>query len=72
MGCTYTMYYSYFDVRGVLSDIFGTKWYGRIPVTIVSSHVNLSAFDHFEIASDINRFPGCFLALCAKALIKAD
>lgn len=44
----------------------------RLPVTVVSSHVNLSAFDHPEMASDINGLASCFLALCAKALIKAD
>ena len=43
-----------------------------LPVTVVCSHVNLSAFDHSEMASDINGFASCFLALCAKALIKAD
>ena len=43
-----------------------------LPFTVVSSHVNLSAFDHSEMASDINRFASCLLALCAKALIKAD
>ena len=43
----------------------------RLPVTVVSSHVNLSAFDHPEMASDINGLASCFLALCAKALIKA-
>ena len=43
-----------------------------LPVTVVSSHVNLSAFDHSEMASDINRFASCLLALCAKALIKTN
>ena len=43
-----------------------------LPVTVVSSHVNLSAFDHSEMASDINGFASCFLALCAKALAVAD
>ena len=41
-----------------------------LPIT-VRSHINLSAFDHSEMASDINRLASCFLALCAKALIKA-
>ena len=40
-------------------------------ITVVCSHVNLSVFDHSEMASDINGFARCFLALCAKALIKA-
>ena len=44
----------------------------RLPVAVVSSHVNLSAFDHPEMDSDINGLASCFLALCAKALIKAD
>ena len=44
----------------------------RLPVTVVGSHVNLSAFDHSEMASDINGFASCFLALCAKALAIAD
>ena len=43
-----------------------------LPVTVVRSHVNLSASDHSEMASDINRFASCFLALCAKALAVAD
>ena len=42
-----------------------------LPITVMSSHVNLSAIDHSEMTSDINRFPGCLLALCAKALSKA-
>ena len=42
-----------------------------LPVTVVRSHVNLSAIDHPEMASDINGLASCFLALCAKALIKA-
>ena len=42
-----------------------------LPITVVRSHINLSAFDHSEMASDINRLASCFLALCAKALIKA-
>ena len=41
-------------------------------VTVVRSHVNLYAFDHSEMASDINGFAICFLALCAKALAIAD
>ena len=43
-----------------------------LPVTVVRSHVNLFAFDHSEMASDINGFASCFLALCAKALAIAD
>ena len=43
-----------------------------LPVTVVRSHVNLSAIDHSEMASDINGFASCFLALCAKALAIAD
>ena len=43
----------------------------RLPITVVNSHVNLSAFDHPEMASDINGLASCFLALCAKALSKA-
>ena len=43
-----------------------------LPVTVVRSHVNLFAFDHSEMASDISGFASCFLALCAKALAIAD
>ena len=43
-----------------------------LPITVVCSHVNLFAFDHSEMASDINGFASCFLALCAKALAIAD
>ncbi|MGM9748131.1 MAG: hypothetical protein ACI3ZN_04975 [Candidatus Cryptobacteroides sp.] len=43
----------------------------RLPVTVVGSHINLSAIDHSKMASDINRFPSCILALCAKALSNA-
>ena len=44
----------------------------RLPVTVVCSHINLSAIDHSKMASDINRFPSCILALCAKALSRAN
>ena len=43
-----------------------------LPVTVVRSHVNLSAFDHSEMASDINWFSRRFPALCAKALSVAN
>ena len=43
-----------------------------LPITVMSFHINLSAIDHSEMASDINWFLRRFLALCAKALIKAD
>ena len=42
-----------------------------LPITVVRPHINLSAIDHPEMTSDINRLASCFLALCAKALIKA-
>ena len=48
----------------------GQNW--QLPVTVVSSHINLFAIDHTEMASDINGFIFCFLALCAKALAIAD
>ena len=38
----------------------------------MSSNINLSAIDHPEMTSNENRFSSCLLALCAKALIKAD
>ena len=44
----------------------------RLPVTVVSSHINLSAIDHTKMTSYINGFMFCFLALCAKALAIAD
>lgn len=46
----------------------GQSW--RLPITVVSSHVNPSAIDHPKMASDINGLASCFLALCAKALNK--
>ena len=48
----------------------GTSQSWWLPVTVVSSHINLSSIDHTKMASDINGFAGCFLALCAKALNK--
>ncbi len=41
-----------------------------LPLAVVGPHVNLPSSDHSEVASDKNRFASCFLALCAKALIK--
>ena len=41
-----------------------------LPLAVVGPHVNLPSSDHSEVASDENRFASCFLALCAKALIK--
>ena len=41
-----------------------------LPLTVMASHVNLPAADHSEMAPDKDRFPGCFLALRAKTLIK--
>ena len=41
-----------------------------LPLTVMAFHVNLPSSDHSEMASDKNRFAGCFLALCAKTLIK--
>ena len=43
-----------------------------LPITVMSFHINLSAIDHSEMASDINWFLRRFLALCAKALAIAD
>ena len=43
-----------------------------LPITVMSFHINLSAIDHSEMASDINWFLRRFLALCAKALIKTN
>ena len=43
-----------------------------LPITVMSFHINLSAIDHSEMASDINWFSRRFLALCAKALIKTN
>lgn len=43
-----------------------------LPITIMSFHINLSAIDHSEMASDINWFLRRFLALCAKALSVAN
>ena len=43
----------------------------RLPFTVMASHVNLPATDHSEMAPDKDRFPSCFLALCAKALSEA-
>ena len=33
----------------------------RLPFTVMGSHVNLPATGHSEMASDIDRFSGCFL-----------
>ena len=44
----------------------------RLPVTVVGLHVNLFAFNHSEMASDINWFLRRFPALCAKALSVAN
>lgn len=43
-----------------------------LPITVMSFHINLSAIDHSEMASDINWFSRRFLALCAKALSVAN
>lgn len=43
-----------------------------LPITVMSFHINLSAIDHSEMASDINWFLRRFLALCAKALSIAN
>ena len=43
-----------------------------LPITVMSFHVNLSAIDHSEMASDINWFLRRFPALCAKALSVAN
>ena len=42
-----------------------------LPITVMSFHINLSAIDHSEMASDKNRFVSCS-ALCARALVKLD
>ena len=42
----------------------------RLPLAVVGPHVDLPSSDHPEVASDKNRFASCFLALCAKKLIK--
>ena len=42
-----------------------------LPLTVMASHVNLPATDYSEMAPDKDRFPSCFLALCAKALSEA-
>ena len=42
----------------------------RLPLAVVGPHINLPSSDHSEVASDANRFASCFLALCAKTLIK--
>ena len=43
-----------------------------LPITVMSFHINLSAIDRSEMASDINWFSRRFLALCAKALSVAN
>ena len=43
-----------------------------LPITVMSFHINLSAIDRSEMASDINWFLRRFLALCAKALSVAN
>ena len=43
----------------------------RLPLTVVGLHVNLFAFNHSEMASDINRFVSCS-ALCVRALVKLN
>lgn len=43
----------------------------RLQFTVMASHVNLPASDRSEMTSDIDRFPGCFLALRAKTLSEA-
>lgn len=43
-----------------------------LPITVMSFHINLSAIDHSEMASDINWFSRRFPALCAKALSVAN
>ena len=42
-----------------------------LPITVMSFHINLSAIDHSEMASDKNRFMSCS-ALCARALVKLN
>ena len=39
--------------------------------TVMSSHINLSAINHSNMASDINWLANCVPALCAKALSNA-
>ena len=48
----------------------GQSWW--LPVTVVSSHINLSSIDHTKMTSYINGFGRWFLALSAKALAIAD
>ena len=43
-----------------------------LPITVMSFHINHSAIDRSEMASDINWFLRRFLALCAKALSVAN
>ena len=43
----------------------------RLPLTVVGLHVNLFAFNHSEMASDINWFASCS-ALCVRALVKLN
>ncbi len=43
----------------------------RLPLTVVGLHVNLFAFNHSEMASDINWFVSCS-ALCVRALVKLN
>ena len=52
------------------TDGYADKAVG-LPFTVVGLHVNLLAFDHSEMASDINRLVSIF-ALCAGALFKLD
>ena len=42
-----------------------------LPFTVVGLHVNLFAFNHSEMASDINWFVSCS-ALCVRALVKLN
>ena len=42
-----------------------------LPFTVVGLHVNLFAFNHSEMASDINWFASCS-ALCVRALVKLN
>ena len=43
-----------------------------LPITVMSFHINLSAIDHSEMASDINWLSRRFPALSAKALSVAN
>ena len=43
----------------------------RLPLTVVGLHANLFAFNHSEMASDINWFVSCS-ALCVRALVKLN